>query len=177
MKKISIPAVFLAALAGCSTINSNIESSNFTYLTSDVSVKPFGSNYQISSLIEVGNQRLLAKTYAADCQDGYGDLVVEGSGYSDTKVFKVATSGSKGQDEIFKRLCIKGMSAAYAMENKLSDSDKQRRDAAVQKMLARPAAAKRRPAVNTVEQNNAPVNVTCITNRYDGGSYTSCKEK
>lgn len=177
MKKISITAVFLATLAGCSTINSNIESSNFTYLTSDVSVKPFGSNYQISSLIQVGDQRLMAKTYAAACENGYGDLVIEGNSYGDTKVFKAATAGNKGQDEIFKRLCLKGMSAAYAMENKLSDSDKQRRDAAVQKALARPAAAKRRPAVEAVEQNNDPVNVTCITNRYDGGSYTNCKEK
>ena len=178
MKKISIPVVLMAALAGCSTINSSITSGNFSYVTSDVSVAPFGSNYIFSTMLQAGNQRVMAKTFATNCDAGFGDLSVEGNGYNDKKTYKVALSGNEGQDEIFKRLCLKGMPAAVAMENRLSDSDKQKRDAAVNRYLSKPTSTRTRKSVDGAnQQQRQPVDITCTTSKYSEGSYTSCKEQ
>ena len=168
---------FIASLAGCSTISSNITSGNFSYLSSDVSVSPFGSNYVFSTMLQAGNQRVTAKTFATYCDAGFGELTVDGSGYSDKKTYKVALSGNEGQDEIFKRLCLKGMPVAVAKENRLSDGDKQKRDAAVQQYLSKPSSTKTRRSVDGTGQQRQPIDIRCTTSRYSEGSYTNCKEQ
>lgn len=178
MKNNSKIAVGIALLSGCATLSSNITSGNFSYLTSDVSVSPFGSNYVFSTMLQAGNQRVLAKTFATNCDAGFGDLAIEGNGYGDKKSYKVALSGNEGQDEIFKMLCLKGMPTAVAMENRLSDSDKQRRDAAVQQYLSKPSSNRTRKNIeNANQQPRQPVSVTCTTSNYSEGSYTNCKEQ
>lgn len=178
MKSAKALLCFSAFLAGCASLSSNIASGNFSYLSSDVSVSPFGSNYEISTMLESGNQRVIAKTFATACQNGFGDVTVEGRNFLDTKSYPASMTGDKGQDEIFKRLCIKGMPIAYAKEDRLSDSDKQKRSQAVQQYLSKPKSASRIKVNTDVEtQPRQPVSVTCTTSKYSEGSYTNCKEQ
>lgn len=177
MKKSIFLALLAVSLAGCATPLSNVESGNFSYVSNDVSVTPFGSNYKIQTILQAGNDRIIAKTFATECIDGQGDLQVEGSGVWNSKMYPVSKSGKSNLDQIFNRLCSKGLPAAMAMESRLSDSDRQRRDQAVQSYLAQPRTSKR-IKVNTHDpQPKQPINVNCTTSNYSEGSYTNCRSQ
>lgn len=177
MKKSIFLALLAVSLAGCATPLSNVESGNFSYVSNDVSVTPFGSNYKIQTILQAGNDRIIAKTFATECIDGQGDLQIEGNGVWNSKMYPVSNSGKSNLDQIFNRLCAKGLPTANAMESRLSDSDRQRRDQAVQNYVAQPRTSKRIKVNTAAPQQKQPVDVSCTTSNYSGGSYTRCKEQ
>ena len=168
-------AFFAVILTGCASVPSSISSGNFKYASSDVSVTPFGSNYSISTVLDVGNQRVIAKVFAAECEKGFGSLQIEGEKYFERAKFTVVKTGNKKEDDLFNYLCGKGMPIAYSMENKLSEASKQRRDQEVKNYLNQPKTISRPVYVEQPSQPATVQDVTCITNNYPGGSYTNCK--
>lgn len=172
-------ACLSAVITGCATVSSNIQSGNYTYLTEDVTVHSFGSNYIIKTMMQVGDTRVIVSTYATECENGYGLLKVEGTRAQDDVTYQVAKSGNKKQDEIFNQICAKGMKVAYAMENKLSDADRQNRDQAAQQILAdhylSPKKKSRRINIDTSSPPPKQQGVSCSTTVFEGAAYTNCK--
>lgn len=169
-------AFFAVGLTGCASLSSSISNGNFQYASSDVSVSPFGSNYQITTLLNVAGQRVKAQTYASDCEKDLGTLRIEGKDYFDRPMLNVAKGGNKKEDEIFKYMCDKGLPVAYQREDQLSESDKQRRNQAVMNYLIQTMPSQRpvyvAPPVPTPQRNQ---DVKCITTNYSGGAYTNCQ--
>jgi hypothetical protein len=162
-------ASFVVVLTGCASLSSSISSGNFKYASNDVSVSPFGSNYTISTLLEVGNERVTASTVATDCQQNFGTLNIKGKDYFDSPSLSVAQSGNKKEDYIFNYICAKGMPVAYEMESRLSDADKVQRQQAVVNYLLLTAPGTR-PSNNVRDVN-------CVTNSYPGAAFTNCTSR
>lgn len=169
MKNRFFPVLLTVFLTGCASLSTNIANGNFKYVSNDVSVTPFGSNYSLTTLLEVGSERVTASTVATDCQQNFGTLNIQGKDYFDRPSLGVAQSGSKKEDYIFNYICAKGMPIAYEMESKLSDAEKAHRQQAVLNYLILTAPSARSPS------NVRDVN--CVTNSYPGAAFTNCTSR
>lgn len=169
MKNRFFPVFLTVFLTGCASVSTNIANGNFNYVSTDVSVTPFGSNYSLVALLEVGNERVTASTVATDCQQNFGTLNIKGKDYFDSPSLSVAQSGNKKKDYIFNYICAKGMPVAYEMESRLSDADKAQRQQAVVNYLLLTAPGTR-PSNNVRDVN-------CVTNSYPGAAFTNCTSR
>jgi hypothetical protein len=162
--------VFLTILlTGCASLSTNIADGNFKYVSTDVSVSPFGANYSIDTLLEIGNQRVTATTMATSCEKNFGTLDIKGKDYFDRPSLPVTRNGNKKEDQIFNYMCSKGLPIAYEMENRLSDADKSQRQQAVVNYLLLTAPSTR-PSNNVRDVN-------CVTNSYPGAAFTNCTSR
>lgn len=171
-------ACLTVVLTGCTTVSSSISDGNFKYVTNDVVVEPYFSNYRITTLLDVEGQRVKAEVSATDCEKNIGSLRIEGKKYEDRYSVNVAQAGTKKEDNIFNYLCSKGLPVAYEMENRLTESDKQARAEGVRaavNFLIQTAPTPRpvyvAPPVVVPQRNQ---DVRCITTDYQGGAYTRC---
>jgi hypothetical protein len=85
-----------------------------------VSVRPIGTNYQITALIEAGGDRKQVYIYATDCQDGHARHIWDGNISLGTLAENALLNGNTPKDKMFTQLCNEGLPLAHAMNDKVT---------------------------------------------------------
>jgi hypothetical protein len=85
-----------------------------------VSVRPIGTNYQITALIEAGGDRRQVYIYATDCQDGHARYIWDGNISLGTLAQDALLTGTTPKDKMFTQLCNEGLPLAHAMNDKVT---------------------------------------------------------
>jgi hypothetical protein len=114
--------VAVVALSGCAApgMNDEISHGKATLIPTTVNASRFGANYQISGVVEAGQQRTTVDAFATDCQMGFGTISnLDSSNY--VHLENVMVSGTKPADKLFATMCRLGLPIANRMDAQLSD--------------------------------------------------------
>lgn len=123
-KKLTLAASVATLLVGgcATTAHDVVTGGKATVIPGTVNVRPYGSNYMLSALVEVGGERKRFETFATDCQKEQGALRSSGRDvYIDNNIL----NGPKPSDKLFTEICEQGMPEAY----RLNDANEERRAA------------------------------------------------
>lgn len=91
--------------------------------TAPVLVRGFGMNYQITTVVLVGDRPQPVMTLATDCQRTSGSLTV-GDSFGDPRINDVYLHGNTPADKLFAYLCEKGIPIADSIESRMTAQEK-----------------------------------------------------